>query len=96
MASDKQERKKRERERHDRIRAEVRNNIATAKNHLKYEEMRFAAYWLCSMLTLWIKMPKEKSNMDAVDAFAWRMCSGNKKEQEKDAIETRQPPPSYL
>lgn len=92
MASDKVARLEAQQKRHTRIQAELKNSIATAKNQLKYEEMRAAAYWLRSMLTLWIKMPREKSNMDAVNAYAWRMCSGKQKNQK----ETNPPPAKSL
>jgi len=96
MASDKLERLAAQKKRHDKIQADLRTRVNTAKNQLKYEQMCFATYWLCSMLTLWIKIPKEKANMPAVDKYVWRIINGKQKVKKESSATSAEPPPSYL
>jgi hypothetical protein len=85
MASDKSrsERRQAEHERHRKIRSKIDLDINIAKirtrmaarDLLRAQRVR-ATYFLCSMLTLWVKMPKEKSNMPAVENYVRRSLNG--------------------
>jgi hypothetical protein len=85
MASDKSrsERRQAEHEPHRKIRSKIDLDINIAKirtrmaarDLLRAQRVR-ATYFLCSMLTLWVKMPKEKSNMPAVENYVRRSLNG--------------------
>jgi hypothetical protein len=85
MASDKdrEERRRAEYERHKRIRSKIDLDLENAKIRMRMSNKDLlhaqrvkATYFLCSMLTLWIKMPKEKSNMPALENYVRRSLNG--------------------
>ena len=59
--------------RHRRIRYDLDTKIKSNTATLDYNEKLRAAYYLCSMMTLWIKMPKEKATMPALEGYVMRM-----------------------
>ena len=65
-------------ERHAKHTLEMNTRVATAANALIYEQKARSAYYLLNMISLWIKWPKQYQNMNAINAYAWRMNSGTK------------------
>jgi hypothetical protein len=83
MALDKQERLARQKKRLSDIEAKITIGIAHAENELAYQLKVRSAYFLLSMLTLWIKIPKDKATMPAVEKYARRMNNGKRKKEQK-------------
>ena len=77
----KAERFKRSQLKHQGFRRELDGRIKAAKSAVEYNERLRAAYFLCSMLTLWIKIPAEKATMPALGMYVERIISDRQKDK---------------
>lgn len=81
------ERRKAYIDRHSRIRERLRISLVDSDYKVNYYRRQDeylkkvnSAYWLLSTLILWVKIPKDKSNMIAIENYVGRIMNEEEKE----------------
>jgi hypothetical protein len=76
---------------HKKFRKELDDNIAKAYSLYQYEQKVRATYYVLSMLSLWIKWPKDKQTLESVKQYVRRRMNYDEAKNQETKKEQTNP-----